>query len=97
LAHLLLLAELEKIEEVRKRCMPPELKMRWSGRFFLTMLLYGLCTSPTIGQAEQPDQSRSPISTRLLVNMRQAKPLSWAEEKALKPLDEFKELRSVRK
>jgi hypothetical protein len=69
----------------------PELRMCLAGRSLLVMLLYGLCTSAAIGQAEQPDQSRSQIATRLSINMRQAKPLSQAEEKALRQLDIFKE------
>src|SRR5262249_16218117 len=58
---------------------------------FLAVLLHGVCASPPAAQADQPNQSRSSIATRLLVNMRQAKPLSLAEEKAIRPLDVFKE------
>jgi formylglycine-generating enzyme required for sulfatase activity len=71
--------------------MKPELKMRLAGRSLLVMLLYALCTSAAIGQGEQPDQSRPATATRLSIDMRKAKPLSQAEEKALRQLDIFKE------
>jgi len=86
-----LVGELKIKREACRRRVKPELRMCLAGRSLLVMLLYGLCRSAAIGQAEQPDQSRSPIATRLSINMRQAKPLSQAEEKALRRLDIFKE------
>ena len=53
----------------------------------VSVLVCGLSASEAICQIEQQEPSRSPIS----VDMRQAKPLGWQEEQALRPLDMFKE------
>ena len=65
--------------------------MSWLNQSLLATLLCVLAMSPSVGQTEQANQSRSPIASRLLIDARQPKPLSSAEEQALRPLDEFKE------
>jgi formylglycine-generating enzyme required for sulfatase activity len=57
----------------------------------LAVVLHAVFALSAAAQDDQPNRSRSFTATRLLVNMRQAKPLSLAEEKAIKPLDVFKE------
>ena len=55
------------------------------------VLICGLSASEAIGQTEKPEQSRFPISTPLLIDMRRPKSLGWQEEQALQPMDIFKE------
>ena len=61
----------------------------WSVRIFIIILLWGISKDCALGQATQAGQS--PVPTRLLLDMRQPKPLHLLEDRALKPLDMFKE------
>lgn len=58
-------------------------------RTLLAILLCSFSQSSVFGQARPSDQS--PVSSQLLIDMRQPKPLLPVEEQALKPLDMFKE------
>jgi formylglycine-generating enzyme required for sulfatase activity len=59
------------------------------GRPFLLLALW-LIGSEQLAVAQSSDNT-SPIATQLLIGARLAKPLSWAEELAVRPLDAFKE------
>jgi formylglycine-generating enzyme required for sulfatase activity len=58
-------------------------------RIFAIVLLSGCSWDFALGQAIQP--SGPPVSTRLLLEMREAKTLQPFEEQAVRPLDMFKE------
>jgi formylglycine-generating enzyme required for sulfatase activity len=65
--------------------------MYWANLILGSALLSGIATLQVISETEQPGQSRSLIPSQLLLYARQAKPLWWAEERAVRPMDIFKE------
>jgi formylglycine-generating enzyme required for sulfatase activity len=65
--------------------------MPWLSRALSVSLLFCAFVPLSIAQTSVSDESGSPIAQPLLLSMRSAKPLSWAEERAVRPGDEFKE------
>jgi hypothetical protein len=74
-------ASLEKIDLAGRRCAPPGLRMCRAYWFALAVVLHAVFALSAAAQDDQPNRSRSFTATRLLVNMRQAKPLSLAENR----------------
>ena len=56
---------------------------------FLLLILLTLGRAPSA--VAQPNDNTAPVATQLLISARLAKPLNWAEELAVRPLDAFKE------
>ena len=65
--------------------------MSWTSCAIIATSLFCILTSEAIAQGAEPDGACSPVPQPVLISLRSAKPLQGKEERAVKPLDIFKE------